>query len=125
MNAGPFETFTEVKGLIDAGAVDFSSTARKDLEAHYGTKPQGVRRALEMLRQLQAGDYNHSEHLPNPPADCDVYGMNCDNVQWYIKFFVDVEFDPPYKTVLYVVSFHEERSQGKTPLKARRKVVLP
>ena len=78
--------------------------------------------SLAILGALTPDDYDHSVRLPNPPADCDVYGIQLDDVQWYIKFYTDVDVDPPHDGFLQVVSFHKERSTFT--LEARRKLVL-
>jgi hypothetical protein len=121
---GPVEEFAEVQQLIRAKRVYFSTTSRNDLAAKYGGVRQGVTRASAILTTLEPGDYDHSVRLPNPPADADVYGLQCDDEQWYLKFYTDVEFDAPYDSFLSVISFHIEREK-KNQLMRRRKVDLP
>ena len=110
-----------------------SATARKDLVAHFGSWSDAAHAARFMLLTLTPADYDHSVFLPNPPTDCDVYGLTTStpndapppaNIEtpWYIKFYEDVETSEPHDEILHVVSFHHDRPPG---LKARRKVTYP
>ena len=122
---GPVEAFTEVQRLVSEQRIQFTATSRADLGAKYGTAASGLRRAQQMLQMLQADDYDHSVHLPNPPADADVYGFECDGEQWYVKLYIDVEFEPPHEAFLAIVSFHTERLKKVAPLLKRRKMRSP
>ena len=119
---GPVEALNEVLRLVSHGEVRFTRTSRDDLAAAFTTAKNGKAKALAILGALTPDDYDHSVRLPNPPADCDVYGIQLDDVQWYIKFYTDVDVDPPHDGFLQVVSFHKERSTFT--LEARRKLVL-
>jgi len=121
---GPIEDLQEVQRLASKGRAEFFKTSARDhLRAKYGDERTGVRRAVQMICGLVAGDYEHSRRLPNPPAEADVYGVQCDGEQWYIKFYVDVDLRPPHDEILKVVSFHPERFV-KPAMARRRKVVL-
>jgi hypothetical protein len=122
---GPVESLAGLQQLAASGRVEFFKTSARDhLKAKYGTEQAGVARAIQILGSLTGNDYEHSRHLPNPPADADVYGVECDGEQWYIKFYVDVDIRPPHDEILKVVSFHPERFTNP-PMTKRRKVVLP
>ena len=141
---GPKVDFTDVAASVVSSTYMLSSTARKDLTNHFGTFNQASKAAHTIFTKLTSGDYDHSVHLPNPPADCDVYGLttvettstpppstqpphdtntNADVVDWYIKFYEDVSHNPPYNFMLQVVSFHVERQTPR--LKAKRRVTYP
>jgi hypothetical protein len=130
---GPVLPIADVQALVARRCWALSSTARKDLVAHFGSFPEAARAAQLLLSTLTSSDYDHSVHLPNPPADCDVYGITTITpnptppptdieTPWYIKFYEDVEATPPYDEFLNVVSFHDDRPPG---LLARRKVKYP
>jgi hypothetical protein len=122
---GPLEDLAEVKRLAHAGRVEFFKTSARDhLRAKYGDERTGLARAIDILKLLTPDDYEHSRRLPNPPAEADVYGVECEREQWYIKFFTDVDLRPPHDSILKVVSFHPERFTKPAMMK-RRKVVLP
>jgi hypothetical protein len=121
---GPLEDLAEVHRLAEAGRVEFFKTSARDhLRAKYGDERSGTRRAVAMLLSLTSSDYEHSRHLPNPPTQADVYGIECDGEQWYIKFFTDVDLRPPHDSILKVISFHPERFTNPA-MTRRRKVVL-
>jgi hypothetical protein len=120
---GPIESLAEVQQLVAEGRIEFTRSARDDLAAHFLTARSGKAKAIQAFAALSSDDYDHSVHLPNPPAKCDIYGLYFESVQWYIKFYTDNDCEPPYDPYLQVVSFHEER--GSFLLTARRKVVLP
>jgi hypothetical protein len=121
---GPLEDLTEVIGLAAAGRVEFFRTSARDhLRSKYGDERTGIARAVAILRNLHPSDYEHSRHLPNPPTEADVYGVECDGEQWYIKLFIDVDLRPPHDSILKVISFHPERFTNPAMTK-RRKVVL-
>ncbi len=107
---GPVEALNGVLRLVSHGEVAFSTA--KNCKA----------KSLAILRALTPDDSDHSVRLPNPPANCDLYGIQLDDVQWHIKFSTDVDVDPPHDGFLQVVSFHKERSTFT--LEARRKLVL-
>jgi hypothetical protein len=121
---GPVEDLAEAQKLVAAGRVEFFKTsARLPLAAKYGDERKGVKRAMEIFATLGKADYEHTRHLPNPPATCDVYGVECDGEQWYVKFYVDVDVRPPHDEIVRVVSFHPERFE-KVKMARRRKVVI-
>jgi hypothetical protein len=122
---GPVEDLIEAQELVAHGRVEFFKTsARIPLADKYGDQRKGLKRAVQIFGALTADDYEHTRHLPNPPADADVYGIGCDDEQWYVKFYVDVDIRPPHDEIVKVVSFHPERFE-KVLLARRRKVVLP
>lgn len=122
---GPIEDLQEVRRLAAAGRVEFFKTSARDhLRAKYGNERTSIGRAVQINGCLVASDYEHSRRLPNPPAEADVYGIQCDGEQWYIKFYIDVDLRPPHEELLRAVSFHPERFVRPAMAK-RRKVVLP
>jgi hypothetical protein len=130
---GPVLDLAEVHSLITTNAWLLSATARKDLIDHFGSWSAAKRAATWILQELTSTDYDHSLQLPNPPADCDVYGLTTSTANttpppptvdtpWYIKFYEDIEIEPPHDEFLNVISLHHDRPPG---LKARRMVVYP
>ena len=123
---GPVADLSEVQKLVAKRRTQFVQTsARFPLRDKYGDERTGLARAAAIFAALTAKDYEHSRHLPNPPADADVYGVECDGEQWYIKFYLDVDLRPPHDEIVQVVSFHPERFIKKNAMTKRRKVVLP
>jgi hypothetical protein len=123
--AGPFEDLVEVHRLAESWRVEFFKTSARDhLRAKYGDERSGIARAVAILLSLTSADYEHSRYLPNPPTQADVYGLECDGDQWYIKFFTDVDVRRPHDSILKVISFHPERFSNPA-MTRRRKVVLP
>ena len=122
---GPTADLSEVQRLVAKRRTQFAQTsARFPLRDKYGDERTGQARAAAIFAALTAKDYESSRHLPNPPADADVYGVECDGEQWYIKFYVDVDLRPPHDDVVQIVSFHPERFT-RSPMTKRRKVVIP
>lgn len=130
---GPVVVLVEAQALVRKEAVFLSQTARKDLSEHFGSWAEARRAVSALLTALIDADYDHSVRLPNPPSDCDIYGLVTTSTNpkpppptldtaWYIKFYDDIAFDPPHEDVLRVVSFHHDRPPG---LRARRKVNYP
>jgi hypothetical protein len=115
----------EVQQLVARAKVElFSSSAITPLAKKYGDARSGTRRALEILKALIVEDDEESVRLPNPPAEADVHGIECDDEQWYIKLYTDVDLRPPYDEILKVVSFHPEKLKNPGILR-RRMVVIP
>ena len=56
-------------------------------------------------------------------TQADLYGVECDGEQWYIKLFIDIDIRPPHDSILKVISFHPERFTNPAMTK-RRKLVL-
>lgn len=109
---GPEHSLEDVLRLVAAGRVRFWPTkAQAPLTNKYGFLSKGTKRATAILLKLQTTDFEEPVWLPNPPAECDVYGVQCDGDQWYIKFYVDVDIKPPHDEIVEVVSFHPSTQQ--------------
>ena len=107
---GPVHDVADIRACALRRAVEFMFSSAKDpLRDHFGSNRAGLVAACDALAHLVVDDFVESVILDTTQQPADVYAVQLDGRDWYVKLFLSIGLTPPHDEVTICVSFHHPK----------------